>query len=363
MNRNHVEMIATCLLVLSFTFGCSHLGVKPVSSNADRILVIGQDNDSINAYVAAMGADGTPSGVSAYVDMELNGLTADTFNGSGINNIARLAKTYPSAALVVAVKAQNQLDQIILGHWDANIDKLFKTLLSYKRQIFLRFGYEFDGPWNQYEPDKYIASWKHLFRRLEALEGHGRIAMVWHSSSQCHHGGIRSFNGHPLNAWYPGDEFVDFVAISYFTPGGFTDRQVQGGTCIIPNEAIDKVAQFARLHGKALMIAEAAPQGYSIKDLSWRHRYGGALNPQVSVSVTEIINWYDRYFDWVNTNKVKVLTYINTDWNSQAMYTFPATTDYWGSSRIQDNVTIKAMWLERLVSENLIARPSQTNNN
>jgi hypothetical protein len=347
-----MQLIIGTLIFVLIIVAVAYLNSKKIISETKRILVIGQDNDSIADYVSALGTNESVGGVSAYVDLQLNGLSSDDFNGSGNNNIQRLSQAFPNAVLVVAVKAQDKLDEIIRGDFDSNIDVLLRTLLSYNRQIYLRFGYEFDGPWNQFDPQKYVVAWKRLAQRLENLNGRGKIALVWHSSSQCHLGRIRTYKNYPLSAWYPGDDFVDLIAVSYFTPGGLSDRDVRGGTCEAPNIAIDAVARFAHRQNKPLMIAEATPQGYSIKDLTWRHRYGGEQAGLFAVSEDEIIKWFDLFFSWIKANDVKIVTYINTDWNSQAMYSLPNTSDYWGSSRIQDNSKIRAMWLKRIKAEN-----------
>ncbi len=316
-----------------------------------RILAIGQDNDSIADYVNVFGYKNSVRGVSAYIDLYLNGLEIDEFNGSGNNNIQKLVQLYPNAALVVAIRAQNMLELINRGELDANIDRILKILMSYNRPVFLRFGYEFDGPWNAYDPVAFVAAWRRLANRLDALGGRNKIALVWHSGTQCHFGRVKTYKNYPFTAWYPGDEFVDGVAVSFFTPGAISDSELRGGTCSVANEAIDQVAAFAKSKKKFLMIAEATPQGYSIKDLTWKHRYGGNFSTTIGVTANEIQIWFDRFFDWIQKNDVRVIAYINTDWNSQKMYTEPMTTDYWGSSRVQDNLKIKEMWQNKLESD------------
>ena len=41
-------------------------------------------------------------------------------------------------------------------------------------------------------------------------EGVNNVAFVWHSYI------FASYNGFPISAWYPGDEYVDWVGVSLF---------------------------------------------------------------------------------------------------------------------------------------------------
>jgi beta-mannanase len=74
------------------------------------------------------------------------------------------------------------------------------------------------------------------------------------SSSYC--GG--KYGGYSLEAWYPGDQYVDWVGLSYFTPQDCNWS------------AVNEVVQFARAHNKPVMICESAPQRYDIGDLTYK---------------------------------------------------------------------------------------------
>ena len=42
--------------------------------------------------------------------------------------------------------------QVNQGHYDGNIDRLADFLRGLKRPVYLRVGYEFDDPTNNYDP-------------------------------------------------------------------------------------------------------------------------------------------------------------------------------------------------------------------
>lgn len=294
------------------------------------LLAIGQDIDSINNYVAGMSKFQAPGAVVGYIDMFLNGLEKTADWGAGRGNISELARTYPNSALVVAVYAVDTLDAINAGYADDTITLMINTLKSYNRPVYLRFGYEFDGNWNNYDPKAYKAAFTRIKNRIDALSANKQIAMVWQSSTYCYDGKIDIVGGRDFAEWYPGDNIVDFVAVSFFTPSARSSTT--NGTCGINNEAVDKLASFARTHNKPLMIAEATPYGYTTEARTWRGN--PATDAQIAI-------WYKDYFAWIDQNNVRIVTYINANWNKQPMW---APGGVWGDSRVEANSTIKALW-------------------
>ena len=68
-------------------------------------------------------------------------------------------------------------------------------------------------------------------------------------------------------------------------------------------------------HKKSLMIGEAAPQT--------------AHPPSDAASWN---GWYAGLFDFIQRHDVRVLSYINQDWNAQSVW---AGQHVWGNSRMQ----------------------------
>jgi hypothetical protein len=139
----------------------------------------------------------------------------------------------------------------------------------------------------------------------------------------------------PVEAWYPGDEYVDWVGISYFSS-------------VQPFQ--DSLLEFARAHDKPLMIAESAPQGYDLEELT----YGSPASTGRSLSATtaeEIWRrWYEPFLGFIHANAdvIRAVAYINVAWNEQPMWQPGAGNGYWGDSRIQANEVIKERWLEEI---------------
>ncbi len=294
--------------------------------SSGRLLVIGQDTQSIGSYADNLGAAG---GNSVYIAInDLSGLTTTVDNGAGQNNAATLVNLYPNSALLVAVYAVNQLGNINNGSLDSKIDTMINTLKGFNRPVYLRFGYEFDGSWNSYDPAQFKTAWTRIWNRVGTLNARNNISMVWHSSTYC--GG--TYLGRPFSDWYPGDSYVDMVGVSYFTPADCN------------YSAVDAVANFAHAHSKQVMIAESTPQGYAIGASTWRSTDGSNNTAPRYADTNEIWTWYTNYFNWINRQDVKVVTYINANWNSQSMWAAPYSQGYWGDSRVQANSVILSNW-------------------
>jgi hypothetical protein len=216
----------------------------------------------------------------------------------------------------------DSLEAVNSGALDKEIDQLLDRLAAFQRPIFLRFGYEFDGPWNQYDPDPFQAAWIKFYRRMKEKQI-DNIALVWQSAASCD----GTHGAHPLEAWYPGDEFVDWVGLSYFALAHCD---------FAPGDA---VLNLARQHGKPVMIAESTPQGYDVGQLTYstdgkdfRHLTPGNLWN----------GWFQPFFDFVRKNMdvIKAVTYLNTDWASRGT----DANGYRGDARVQANKGILEKW-------------------
>jgi len=178
----------------------------------------------------------------------------------------------------------------------------------------MRIGYEFDGEWNAYEPEAYVTAWRRIvdiFRGEKVGEQSivpvTNVAFVWHSAVW------RTFHSHPISAWYPGDNYVDWVAISWFA---WSDKEGRN----ISETARSSIAAFAKEHHKPIMIAESAPKSY----------YAPARSDSWD-------GWFEPLFAWIHRNNVKAFSYINQNWDAQPMWHDPSCKNPidWGDTRVQ----------------------------
>ncbi|MFM7022612.1 MAG: T9SS type A sorting domain-containing protein [Flavobacteriales bacterium] len=305
------------LLLLAPFFGTTSFAqcakFEPPDGNA--LLIIGQDLGSVggssyynNGYVENVGGP-VPGGITTYTDFPyLQGLTSVANYGAGDICAQSVTgnTTYQNSVLVIGLYLVNELNAIKNGQRDALIQQLGSWIKNSNRPVFLRIGYEYDGPWNSYNPADYKIAFKRIVDKFRASSV-DNCAFVWQS---CGYGSDTS----TLKQWYPGDDYVDWMAYSHF-------MYTNNGT---PEMAL------ARAHHKPLMIAEATPQGDIINsNYSWNR-------------------WFGPLFQHIQNNQdvIKALAYINANWDGQSMWAGQG----WGDSRIQNSSTIKAKWLAEINS-------------
>jgi hypothetical protein len=286
-------------------------------------MFIGQDLDTIAAYARAAGA---PSGVVGYTSLAgLEGVTQESEQGGGPMDLDTLASTYPGVPIAVGLYLVGLLPEIAAGTYDANIDQLAGILGAYRVPVLLRIGYEFDGPWNNYQPPSaYVAAFQRVVDRVRRA-GATNVESVWQSSSSCSVG--------DRSAWYPGDSYVDWFGLSYFDTVPCAEQQANA------------FAAMARSHAKPLFVAEAAPQGFDFTAMTYSPFSDGSQ--RMPVTAQDAWNmWFAPYFAFVNENidVVRAVTYIDADWDAQPMWAAPYTSGYWGDTRIQANGALLSMW-------------------
>jgi len=273
--------------------GLSH----PFIPHDGKLIIIGQQQDAIDGYIENVGM--VPGGFMGYTSIQnMDGLDKPSNYDAGINNARYFDEAYPQMAIQLGLYMVGAVDDTLAGRYDANISKLAQWMKKVGCPIYFRIGYEFDLPENAYDPIKYKKVYRYIVDHLRA-EGVSNVAYVWHSASR-----IES-KGNYMD-WYPGDDYVDWFAASIFDP-----MQI----------AVAKdFFSIARKHNKSLMIAESAPAGL--------------------YSTNAKKEWFKHYFDFIRKDDVKVISYINCNWNSYPLF----QSMHWGDSRIENDPEIKKMW-------------------
>ena len=345
---------------------------RGVPAGGKLLLFIGQDSDTIDAYQAQVPEDAL-EGITLYTTLKSNH-PADALPavfsranwGAGDVDFNHSLARAPGAALAIglALDACKQADhaaRIAAGDYDASLDRLVGYLKSLApRQVFLRIGYEFDGPWNCYEPSSYRAAFRHVASALKQRQA-SNVMTVWQTAAWPDPGiaGARSKlydlrRKKHFERWYPGDDAVDWVGVSVFY------RDLSQWAYVPPDRpeaAQERALAFARSRGKPVMIAESAPQGL---------RTGGLTRSPIQRNEATGITaqaawtwWYEPFFDFVDKNRdvIRAVAYINTHWEAQPMWRCKegvqagrpgCDNGNWGDSRIQANAYIRARWLEQV---------------
>jgi hypothetical protein len=286
-------------------------------------LFIGQDLTTISAYASAVGA---PAGVVGYTSVaNLEGLDQQSNQGGGPMDLDALAATYPGKPIAVGLYMVGILPDIAAGTYDANLDKLAGVLKGYGVPVLLRIGYEFDGPWNHYQPPSaYVTAFRHIVDRMR-MAGATNVESVWHSSLSCDTG--------DRTPWYPGDSYVDWFGLSYFQ------------TVPCAEQEAGAFAGLARTHAKPMLIAEAAPQGFDFTAMTYSpYPDGSQKMPETADDAWKL--WFSPYIAFITNNLdvVRAVTYIDADWDTQPMWAAPYNNGYWGDTRVQANPALLGMW-------------------
>ncbi|WP_194765711.1 glycoside hydrolase family 26 protein [Tamlana sp. I1] len=228
---------------------------------------------------------------------------------------------FENMILAIGLQFVNHEEKVANGTHDAYIDKLANFLLSLgKRPVFLRIAYEFDGdPWNHYDRKLTIKAYQRIVDKLRE-KGVTNTAYVWQST------GFVS-NQEQLEAWYPGDAYVDWCSFSFF------NRWKE-----------QEMIEFARKKGKPVFIAEAAP---TISDFNTK--FTGQTketklgNPEQAEEAWQ--KWFLPLFKTIDDNPdvVKAVSYINCYWESHPMWKDNPTFQY-VDSRLQLSDTLSKRW-------------------
>lgn len=302
-----IAMVMCICLAAPFAFAARAKGLTGRFVPADGLTLLfgGQANKDSDEFVKLNKK--IPAGFMFYTALsDLKGLESSADFGAGTTSGSYLLKKYPGAAVQIGLYLVNSLELVIAGELDENIEKLGSWIKKANVPVFLRIGYEFDFPENNYDPEIYIKAFRYIVEKMDSLNVNN-VAYVWHSYA--------SLNPKGIDKWYPGDEYVDWCAISYFTSPQW-----------IP------MLKFSQRHNKPLMIAECAPM----------------LNNELKESGK--VKWYEKLFKFIENNNVKALCYINANWNNQAMF-----ANYnWGNSKLNASKEIQRIWQANTQKERYI---------
>ena len=326
-------------LAVSISFSSHALAqvdsAKFVPKNGKVLFSIGQDVDSISNYNSQVssGAGFELGGVVGYTGIQgLEGLTSNDGASAGRHNFAELAAKFPNSALIMGVSLNGDSASVANGAMDNNINRLLDFLDSFNRPVYLRWAYEVEGPWNGHNPGELVVGWKRVHGIIQSRPtSRKNIALVWQLASYC-------FATDDYQAYYPGDEFVDWIGLSYFTPQDCGYQRV------------NKAADFARQRQKPLFINESTPQRYDLTQLTYTSNGAGRGGPKNPVSVQQIWNdWYARYFQFMEEYKdvLRAVTYINAPWDDQPRWR-SGSDGYWGRSEVQAQPLIQQNWIAEL---------------
>ncbi|MEM6368728.1 MAG: glycosyl hydrolase [Myxococcota bacterium] len=266
------------------------------------LLILGQTLDAVDELLANFPDQPIPGGWAAYwgipsmdyVDREATNETGDRHHHQAL--VERFPNTVLQSGMWM-VGTFNVAQRTVDGEFDPVIRAFSAWAKAAARPIYLRIGYEFDGPHNELEPTQYITAYRRIVDIMRA-EGVENVAFVWHSFAAPPAG------GRPISAWYPGDDYVDWVAVSLF-------GQIYAAS---PGRYVDAVFDFAREKRKPVMVAEASPiNGINASNAVWS-------------------SWFAKLFSLSYQRNIKAITFISQNWEQN-----PSNGVDWEDARLQNN--------------------------
>lgn len=316
MQLQILQMTKKIDTTLDSKFAYPYKQSKFVPPNDYCLLIMGQSVLSINEYLENFPNEPLPSGWSAYWGItEFKGVKEYFLNEvSSDNDHQMLVDRFPNAVIQSAlwmVGAEGICENVPKGKYDDVLKKFADWAKSVTVPIYLRIGYEFDGAHNELEPKDYVKAYKHIvdFLRKEQVNN---IAYVWHSYAS------KPYKNYQITDWYPGDEYVDWMAISVF---GHAYYNTDFG------EYCDAVLDLAIDYKKPVMIAECNPIGGidSKDDSVWN-------------------DWFVNFFSFVYNKNIKAISFINEDWQR---LTIDGLSE-WKDARLYNNNKVAKKWFKEV---------------
>ncbi len=277
------------------------------------IFLIGQDVRSIDDFMAALKDFPstkelhTPDGIMAYTAInDVRGLSEPVDHGAGVNYTDELFRKYPKVQIVqIGLYMKYMLKEVVQGGLDENINQLGQWIKSCGKRVYLRVGYEFDNPDNDYDPEQYVKAYRYIVDRIKKLAV-PNVYFVWHTIAWK----AQDWPAYDPMKWFPGDSYVDWVGISFF------DSQ--------RDEERDAAAELARKINKPLMIAESSPFN--------------------QYSVEGKLQWIKKLFEYIRVNKASFLSYINVNWDELPLF----KAEKWGDARLENNPVLLEEFLKQI---------------
>ena len=298
---------------------------KFVPPAGKTLLIVGQTLEDINEYTASFPNEPAPGGWAAYWGIpSTDGLANTAVNEHGSSqNHQKLVDRFPNSVLQSGLWMVGMWDvakDTGLGVYDEVIRGFSTWAKTINCPIYLRIGYEFDGAHNELEPSEYVKAYKR-FVDITREEGVNNVAFVWHSYA------APPYKGYPLASWYPGDDYVDWVAVSLFGHMYGPDPGPDGNA----------VFDFAKAHKKPVMVAESSPiYGIFDGDLrSWN-------------------TWFVNYLSLAYQKNIKAISFINADFTQVSWVPLD-----WQDARLQNNETVAEAWFMETAKDRYLKQSPQ----
>jgi beta-mannanase len=187
------------------------------------------------------------------------------------------------------------LRNITNGNFDTYIQQWALDLKGYGKPLMLRFAHEMNGNWypwseqvNGNAAGDYVDAWRHV-RDIFAATGVTNVQWVWSPNTPY-------FGAVDLSSVYPGDSYVDIVALDGYNWG---TTQTWGSAWQSPEQMFDAGLSALRsiAPGKDIIISETASAEQGGSKADWNTALISYLNAQPDVTAFVLFN-LNKEVDW-----------------------------------------------------------------
>ena len=152
-------------------------------------------------------------------------------------------------------------NKIISGAEDDIIRRTAQQMKAFGHEFFMRYCWEMDGSRKQGTvkgPKQFVAAWQRMYRIFQE-EGATNVIWTWTANAAGFKDKRKYSNNEPPGPYfYPGDEYVDWVAADGYNWG--VSKRNQGDRWRQVLEIFDEFMIFARTTSKPIMIGEYGAQ-------------------------------------------------------------------------------------------------------
>ncbi len=246
-----------------------------------------QDQEKIFSALPTAGPEGLVLYSSLLLDLSTN--LTDSRELAGILPFFQAREGLKPVLLMYVDKTQYQ--PLCEGRFDENIAKLAGFLRQLNRPVYLSVGVEVNNPLYENDPEQYKAAYRCFVDKLTAQQV-DNVSFLWYVTSM-----KPGYQGLDPEAWYPGDEYVNWLATSLykFQEDHFVEKPLFTGS------GLDHLLQFSEERELPVMIVESSAT---------------SVKKNFALSGAELWGyWYEPFFALIlNHGNIKAFSHLNNGW-------------------------------------------------
>lgn len=195
----------------------------------------------------------------------------------------------PEGEKHVAIQPGINLARIADGAYDGYIRAWARDVAAYKGPVMIRLMHEMNGGWypwgvavNGNSPALYVKAWRHVHRIFDGA-GARNVSWIWSINNLERIAG----EDHDIDAYYPGDDWVDWVSTSGFNWGTAYSWSSWRTAEPLYRDTYRQLVRF----GKPIMISEIGTTGEGGDARTWIRQTFQSL--RADFPKLRAVLWYD----------------------------------------------------------------------